>query len=117
MESFPAPTPVYPPVPGVTSPSGPIVPAAPAAPPAPSPVVPALPPVASPGEGGNALERVRGLLRPLLIIAVVVLIGFGAVSLLFSSDLSKLPLIGGLFGRSGDVTLTYWGLWEDPDVI
>ncbi|MDP1710317.1 MAG: extracellular solute-binding protein [candidate division WWE3 bacterium] len=32
-------------------------------------------------------------------------------------DLSRLPLIGGLFGQGGDVTLTYWGLWENPDVI
>lgn len=62
------------------------------------------------------MERARELLRPLLIILVVVLIGFGAVGFL-ALDFSKLPFIGSFFGRSGDVTLTYWGLWEDPDVV
>jgi len=63
------------------------------------------------------IERARGLFRPLLIVAIVILVGVAAVSFLLSGNLSSLPLIGGLFGKSGNITLTYWGLWEDSDVI
>lgn len=135
----PGPAPAGPPVPppapppsAPSSPPGPLAgPARPIVPPSPfpsgsspkpiSPPVtppppPPLPPAAPPPGGPNALERARGLVRPLLIVLLVVLVGFAAISFL-SVDLSKLPLIGSLFGRSGDVTLTYWGLWEDPDVI
>lgn len=37
---------------------------------------------------------------------------------LTACTLQDLPLIGRFFGNSNEpVTLTYWGLWEDPDVM
>lgn len=129
VPAVPAPVPPPPPPPSPGPLAGPIRPNSPApssfplggpsksvSPPVTPPSPPALPPPSPPTGGPNAIERARGLVRPILILLVVILIGFAAVSFL-SLDLSKLPLIGNLLGRSGDVTLTYWGLWEDPDVI
>jgi len=62
------------------------------------------------------IERIRGLVRPLAILGILLLLGVVIFSLA-GLDLSKLPLIGGLFGQGGEVTLTYWGLWENPDVV
>lgn len=131
MENFPAPLPTNPvpagPLPPVAGPR----PEAVAPPPFPFPLtsaprpaalVPPLPPPPVPpplttgGEGGNLLERLRGLIRPLAILGILLLLGVAVFSFA-GLDLSRLPLIGGLFGQGGDVTLTYWGLWENPDVI
>ena len=87
----------------------------PAAPPPPPPPTPPLPP-AEEAPAGNLLERIRGLIRPLAILGIVALLG-AAVLGFAGMDLSRLPLIGSLFGQGGEVTLTYWGLWENPDVI
>lgn len=62
------------------------------------------------------LDRLRRLIRPLAILGILLLLGI-AISSVAGLGLSRLPLIGGLFGQGGDVTLTYWGLWENPDVI
>ncbi|NIT03698.1 extracellular solute-binding protein [Candidatus Saccharibacteria bacterium] len=62
------------------------------------------------------IERIRGLIRPLIIVGIVVLLGFLAFTFL-SLDLSKIPIIGSLFGGKRTVELTYWGLWEEADVI
>lgn len=88
----------------------------PSLPPAPPPPTAPAPPPPAPG-GENMLDRVRGLIRPLFVVVVVILLVFLAISFL-SLDLSKLPLIGSLFGPSQrNVELTYWGLWEDTGVI
>ena len=72
-------------------------------------------PLAEEAPAGNLIEKLRGLIRPLVILMVVIILGI-AVASFASLDLSRLPLIGGLF-QGGEVTLTYWGLWESPDVI
>src|SRR3990170_1995952 len=87
----------------------------PAMPPPPPPPTPPLPP-AEEAPAGNLLERIRGLVRPLAILGIVALLGVAVLSFA-GLDLSRLPLIGSLFGQGGEVTLTYWGLWENPDVI
>ena len=92
------------PLTGALRPSGPT-------PPPPPPLPPAEEPPA-----GNLLERLRGLIRPLAILGVLTLLGV-LIFILAGLDLSRLPLIGGLFGGGGDVTLTYWGLWENADVM
>src|SRR3972149_6747822 len=95
------------PLAGAPNPSGPPPPPPPpTAPPAP------LPPEAP---AGNLIERLRGLIRPLEILGVVFILGLAVVSFA-SLDFSRLPLIGGLF-QGGEVTLTYWGLWESPEVV
>ncbi|MEX1068223.1 MAG: extracellular solute-binding protein, partial [Patescibacteria group bacterium] len=76
-----------------------------ALPPPPLPTAPPpIPPAGAPA--GNLIDRVRGLIRPLLIIGVLVLVGVFGYSLL-----------QGFLGGGGEVTLTYWGIWENPDVI
>ena len=50
-----------------------------------------------------------------MILGVVIILGIAVVSFA-SLDLSRLPLIGGLF-QGGEVTLAYWGLWESPEVV
>ncbi|KKW05525.1 MAG: hypothetical protein UY40_C0016G0005 [candidate division CPR1 bacterium GW2011_GWC1_49_13] len=60
------------------------------------------------------MENLRGILRPLFIIGIIVLLGVLAFSFL---NLCGLPLIGNLLCRGGDVELAYWGLWEEADVM
>lgn len=63
------------------------------------------------------LERMRGLMKPFFILVAVILLGYLGFTFL-SLDLSKIPLIGRFFTPPvQDVTLTYWGLWEDPDIV
>src|SRR3989304_1444332 len=85
--------------------------------PPPPPPPPTAPPAPLPPEApaGNLIERLRGLIRPLVILGVVIILGIAVVSFA-SLDLSRLPLIGGLF-QGGEVTLAYWGLWESPEVV
>ncbi|GMR19281.1 MAG: hypothetical protein BMS9Abin34_413 [Patescibacteria group bacterium] len=102
------------PPPPVPSPSAPD---APPPPPPPAPPPPQVIPAGGPSAGGNRLERIRSLIRPLFIIGIILLLGFLAVSFL-SFDLSRLPLVGSFFGLSErQVELSYWGLWEDADVV
>lgn len=116
------PPPPPPPVPKPTIPPPVVEPPAPpteTAPPLPPPPTPPTPPASPPSSfaEGNRLENIKRLIRPLFIVGIVILLGFLAVSFL-SLDLSGIPLIGSLFGGGEkDVVLTYWGLWEDPDVI
>ena len=113
----PVPKPIIPPP--VVGPPAPPTEAASSLPPPPTPPTPPIPPAppSSGFAGGNKLENIKGLIRPLFIIGVIVLLGFLVVSFL-SLDLSGIPLIGSLFGEGEkDVELTYWGLWENSDVI
>src|SRR3972149_2874885 len=84
-------------------------------PPRPARRLPPVPP-AEEAPAGNLLERIRGLVRPLAILGIVALLGVAVLSFA-GLDLSRPPLLGSLLGRGGEVTLTYWGLWENPDVI
>ncbi len=119
--SVPEPKPeVAPPLPTApTLPPEQRVPESPTLPPPPpkAPPPPAPPPAPVAAGGENMLAKVRGLMRPLFLVTILLLIG--ALVLAFVPiDLSKIPLIGSLFGPSqSDIEFTYWGLWEDSDVM
>lgn len=77
-----------------------------------SPTPPPPPPTVSYGRGARApaeggLARMRRILTRLAILLIVVLIGF----------LGFLLLRKTVFPPHKEVTLTYWGLWEDSDII
>ncbi|MEX1061893.1 MAG: extracellular solute-binding protein [Patescibacteria group bacterium] len=50
----------------------------------------------------------------MLIIGIIAVLGVLAFSFL---NLCGLPLVGNVLCRGGNVELTYWGLWEDTDVM
>ncbi|MDP2734736.1 MAG: extracellular solute-binding protein [bacterium] len=56
----------------------------------------------------------RGLIQPLVIGGAILIVGILAYSFL---NLCGLPVLGNLLCRSQNVELTYWGLWEEADVM
>lgn len=73
------------------------------------PPAPPTPPTIAYGRGAPAggLARARRFLTRLSIIFIVLLIGFLGFTLLRKT----------IFKPQREVTLTYWGLWEDPDTV
>lgn len=73
--------------------------------------VPPSPPTITYGRGPEAptggLARARRLLTRLSLIFIILLIGI----------LGFTFLRGTIFQPQKEVTLTYWGLWEDPDIV
>jgi len=110
------------PVPSVVEgplPSGgfarPSLPPLPTAPPPPQPPV-ILPPVGG-GPGLSALEQARNIVRPLAILGFLAFLIIVGISF-FGSNLACLPYVGQFLGTcQRDVSLTYWGIWEDAAVV
>lgn len=111
---IPVPNPQSPPRPLARPSLPPLPPPLPAVPPAVPSVVegpPPLPPTpAGFGEPGG-LDRARAILRPLAILGFVAFLIIAGVYF-FGPNLSNL-----LAPQTRAVTLSYWGLWEDPAVV
>ncbi|MBP9719486.1 MAG: extracellular solute-binding protein, partial [Candidatus Levybacteria bacterium] len=74
------------------------------------PVSPLTPPVVPPASGGSFVSKLplKGILKA--VIGLVILILLGVVTFTF--------IIPTFFAAKDEkVTLTYWGLWEDPKIM